>query len=123
MKLSCTHCRKEMETRYYEGVAVQLCMDCKGVFLSERKLAIIEDSHETHDSKDALPRRRHTDIKPCPQCDNAMLKVQHGELRPAFIDFCAHCHGIWLEKGVLPSVHGVYEMIDAEQRQFHLHVA
>lgn len=112
-----------METRYYEGVAVQLCRDCKGVFLSERKLAIIEGCHETHDSKDALPRRRRTDIKPCPQCDSAMHKVRHGELHSVFIDFCETCRGIWLDEGVVSSIQGVFEQVDDEQRQRHLRVA
>ena len=123
MGLSCNHCKKEMHILYFEGVAVQLCMDCKGVFLSERKLAIIEDCHEQHDSKDALPRRRREDKAICPQCFSTMFKVRHGQRRPAFIDFCETCHGIWLEKGTLPSIEAVYGLADELNRHPHLRVA
>ncbi len=121
MKSSCTHCRKELETRYYEGLAVQLCKDCKGVYLSERKLAIIEDRHEIHNSKDALPRRRHSDARPCPQCDQPMQKVKHGEAHPVFVDYCESCHGIWLDKGLLPYIDALYEVYNDEAD--HRHVA
>ena len=121
MKSSCTHCRKELETRYYEGLAVQLCKDCKGVYLSERKLAIIEDRHEIHNSKDALPRRRHSDARPCPQCDQPMQKVKHGEAHPVFVDYCESCHGIWLDTGLLPYIDALYEVYNDEAD--HRHVA
>jgi len=123
MQSSCTLCHTELETRYYEGVAVQFCKDCMGIFLSERKLAIIEGCHATHDTADALPRRRRTDHKPCPQCQSAMFKVKHGEQHPVFIDYCDQCHGIWLERCVLSTVQGIYEQVENEQRRLKLRVA
>ena len=58
MGLKCEHCDDDMQTVFYEGVAIQLCMGCKGIFLSKRKLAMIEESRE-FDIPEDTPHPRH----------------------------------------------------------------
>ena len=109
MEISCVHCKTKMQTRYVEGVAVQLCEDCKGVYLTERKLAIIEGRQEPHNRR--APFYKDQPLH-CPHCQHQMNKVRHGNSRKNLIDFCHHCSGIWLEKDALRSLQAVYEMAE-----------
>ena len=106
-----------MQTVFYEGVAIQLCMSCKGIFLSQKKLEIIENSREIEIPDDMpVPRNGSEVRRHCPRCDIVMKKVRHGKVRATLIDFCTDCSGIWLDKGELASIQFSYEI--AERNQF-----
>ena len=117
MSIPCKRCDTDMQTVFYEGVAIQLCMDCKGVFLSRKKLEIIENSREIDIPEDTLIPRNGPEVRRhCPKCDIVMKKVTHGKIRSTMIDFCEDCSGIWLDKGELASIQLSYEI--AEKNQF-----
>ena len=106
-----------MQTVFYEGVAIQLCMSCKGIFLTQKKLEIIENSREIEIPEHVLVPRNGPEVRRhCPNCDIAMKKVKHGRIRAHMIDFCMDCNGIWLDKGELASIQFSYEI--AERNQF-----
>lgn len=111
MNLKCERCDHAMHTVFYEGVAIQLCMSCKGIFLSEKKLAIIEQSREIEILEDApRPRRKYEVLRNCPKCESQMKKVRHGKIRKTMIDYCTDCTGVWLDKGELASIQFSYEI-------------
>jgi len=117
MSILCKRCDTDMQTVFYEGVAIQLCMSCKGVFLTRKKLEIIENSREIEIPEDtAIPRNGPEVRRHCPTCDIAMKKVKYGKIRTTMIDFCTDCNGIWLDKGELVSIQFSYEI--AEKNQF-----
>lgn len=41
MNLVCEKCDIAMRTVFYEGVAIQLCMSCKGAFLSQKNWRLL----------------------------------------------------------------------------------
>jgi Zn-finger nucleic acid-binding protein len=102
-----------MQTVFYEGVAIQLCMTCKGIFLSKKKLGIIEDSREIEIPKDTpIPRNGVEVLRHCPKCEDVMKKVPYGNIRSTTIDYCGMCTGIWLDKGELASIQFSYEIAE-----------
>jgi uncharacterized protein len=111
MNLKCERCDDAMQTVFYEGVAIQLCMGCKGIFLSEKKLAMIEASREIEIPEDTPhSRRKYEVLRNCPKCESQMKKVKHGKIRKTMIDYCTDCTGIWLDKGELASIQFSYEI-------------
>jgi len=107
-----------MQTVFYEGVAIQLCMSCKGIFLSKKKLEIIENSREIEIPEDTpIPRNGAEVRRHCPKCETIMKKINHGKIRSTMIDYCGNCTGIWLDKGELASIQFSYEV--AERNRFH----
>lgn len=113
MTIQCKGCDKSMMTVFYEGVAIQLCMDCKGIYLTKRKLGIIEGSREIDIPENTpFPRNGPEVRRHCPRCENVMKKVKHGHIRTSVIDYCDNCTGIWLDKGELASIQLSYEIAE-----------
>ena len=118
MNMLCERCDTDMQTVFYEGVTIQLCMSCKGIFLSKKKLGIIEDSREIEIPDDTPYPRNGVEVRRhCPKCEIGMKKVRHGKIRSTMIDYCETCTGIWLDKGELASIQFSYEI--AERNQFY----
>ncbi|HIF50895.1 MAG TPA: hypothetical protein EYQ42_05125 [Thiotrichaceae bacterium] len=117
MSFHCKRCDTDMQTVFYEGVAIQLCMTCKSIFLSKKKLEIIKDSREIEIPEDTpIPRRGLEIQRDCPKCEVVMKKIRHGRIRSTMIDYCETCTGIWLDKGELASIQFSYEV--AENNRF-----
>ncbi len=113
MSILCKRCDTDMHTVFYEGVAIQLCMSCKGIFLTRKKLEIIENSREIEIPEDTpVPRNGPEVRRHCPNCDINMIKVKHGNIRATTVDYCEDCSGIWLDKGELASIQLSYEIAE-----------
>jgi Zn-finger nucleic acid-binding protein len=111
MSFHCRRCDTDMQTVFYEGVTIQLCMDCKSVFLSKKRLEIIEKSREIEIPDNFSKPRNGPEIqRNCPKCEIVMKKVIHGKIRSTMIDYCETCTGIWLDKGELASIQFSYEI-------------
>lgn len=113
MSIFCKRCDTDMQTVFYEGVAIQLCMSCKGVYLTRRRLEIIKDSREIEIAKDTPKPRKGPEVpRCCPNCQDIMKKAKYGKIRPTMIDYCETCNGIWLDKGELASIQFSYEIAE-----------
>ena len=119
--LNCPDCEAPLQSVFYEGVAVNLCMQCKGMFLDKTKLSRIEQSREIEipTSTPAAPKKSEIG-RSCPTCHTSMKKVKHGKFRGTIIDVCESCSGIWLDKGELESIQADFEAVEnaiAKNRQ------
>jgi Zn-finger nucleic acid-binding protein len=38
---------------------------------------------------------------PCPRCGKVLEMGKHKEHKDFIIDYCAHCHGCWFDRGEL----------------------
>ena len=124
MSIHCQRCDTDMQTVFYEGVAIQLCMSCKGVFLTQKKLEIIENSREIEIPKNTpMPRNGPEVRRNCPHCNILMKKVKHGQIRAHMIDLCTDCNGIWLDKGELASIQFCYEIAEDNRQLNQLRTA
>ena len=121
MSIECKRCDTSMQTVFYEGVAIQLCMSCKAIFLSKKKLEIIKDCREFEISQNLPTPRKGLEIqRHCPKCEIVMKKVKHGKIRSTMIDYCETCTGIWLDEGELTSIQFSYEIAESNRYQNQL---
>jgi uncharacterized protein len=105
--LMCPKCRKEkMRPETYEGVEIDRCPVCKGLFFDKGELEelLAKDEGNVADTlsfsatSDAMDQvRAH-----CPRCDKDMDAVTG----PADVrmDVCRQCRGVFLDQGELATL-------------------
>ena len=97
-----------MITLELEGVEIDFCTDCSGIWLDagELELLLNEPNKAKHlldsfkiDSKSTEKTRK------CPICDKKMQKIVIGSSKPALlIDKCSRSDGLWFDKGELQDI-------------------
>ncbi len=101
--MNCPRCQTELETRSVEGVEIDECRDCQGIWLDAEKLRRLKDGtdpdlqwmdFELWDHAD----RFHLTEKPidCPACSVPLVAIEYGDTGVA-IDCCNGCRGVWLD--------------------------
>lgn len=100
----------------YEGVEVDVCPQCKGIWLSfdnlnqiiskksrawtaAQKAEILPQTGKAGVPKEELDR--HLD---CPECGELMLAFNYQYSSGIIINKCKHHHGIWLDCGELNKI-------------------
>jgi len=103
--MNCPHCQTEFRTRIIEGVKIDECRDCQGIWLDAEKLRRLKDAadpdlqwmdFELWDHADQF----HIAEKPvdCPVCAVPLVAIEYGDTGVA-IDCCNGCRGVWLDAG------------------------
>lgn len=105
--MNCPKCRIEpMTQETYEGIEIDRCPACKGMFLDQGELlAMISQKmgntadtllfSATSDQMDGLEAD-------CTKCNRPMMPMKGpGDIR---VDVCPHCKGIFLDQGELATL-------------------
>src|SRR5689334_4834511 len=104
--LTCVKCTSVLDRATFEGLEVDLCPRCGGLWLDrgeitraarlpDGELSRLRELLEQSDGPPPLP----TDDKvPCPACDGTLTEVLLGNVH---VDYCSSCHGIFLDRGEL----------------------
>ena len=125
--MDCPRCQLMLRTTDYEGVEVDLCDNCWGMWLDTGELEEILDVRDMKFSADekrqfmdlkrggaeALSKQRDT-IK-CPSCGDPMDVIEADAGITLVIDRCPD-HGIWLDSGEIKAVQAVAEKSDRLHR-------
>jgi Zn-finger nucleic acid-binding protein len=96
--MKCPNCNAGLVQTKRNGVEVEFCQACKGMWLSRQELEQLED--EVFDFGDTekgslMLGSTATNFK-CPQCDKLMNRFQY-RLYDLEMDFCPDGHGYWLD--------------------------
>ena len=101
----CPTCQAKLHKEKFEGVEIDHCLTCGGVWLDhgeldrlvDRRDRLVEFTSVDHDSGihgDNHPKRH------CPHCNKVMKKVDLLEENSGIIyDYCPACEGFWLDQG------------------------
>lgn len=101
--MNCPRCRTTLATRTIDGVEIDECRDCQGIWLDAEKLRRLKDQadpdlkwmdFELWDHAD----RFHIADKPveCPTCTATLVAIEYGDT-DVEIDYCTGCRGVWLD--------------------------
>lgn len=108
-RLRCPVDAKVLAVHRHDGVELQVCRHCHGVWLTREQLATCSVKRETVPSKSRskldASRSNATAKRVCSQC-NVPLKAQIVE--SVEIDLCSRCGGLWLDAGEFDAVHQWY---------------
>ncbi len=111
MKRTCPRCQMDLEAVSENGVEVDVCRRCNGLFLDRGEMAKlvptskgdIEYCTESDDVVEDMKQDDHPCV--CPSCtDNTMRKVEFLSYSEVILDFCDECGGFWLDGGELERI-------------------
>ena len=110
--MDCPVCRNAMITFELEGVEIDYCTDCSGIWLDAGELELLlGDSHQAKQLLDSFEADRESAEKPrkCPICRKRMQKIAIGQCKSRFlIDKCRRDHGLWFDKNEL---HDIFDLV------------
>ena len=96
--MKCPNCSAELEQKARDGVEMEVCPACQGMWLSRQELAELEDEvfDFGDDEKGSLMLGSTPSTRKCPQCGNLMKAFEY-RFYDLEMDFCEQQHGYWLE--------------------------
>jgi Zn-finger nucleic acid-binding protein len=98
--MKCPDCDVELVQGKRDGVDMEICPTCKGMWLTRQELAQLEN--EVFDFGDAekgsLMLGSEPTSRKCPQCGKLMRSFEY-RFYDLQMDFCEELHGYWLSAG------------------------
>jgi membrane associated rhomboid family serine protease len=104
MSLVCPKCYSDMGPVLHQGVTVDVCTRCKGLWLDPGELAALRGADQD------VPAERIQETHPdptsyiCPRCEGGFETFEYVRGTGLYVDRCKNCHGIWLDAGELQKV-------------------
>ncbi|MDE2183130.1 MAG: zf-TFIIB domain-containing protein [Alphaproteobacteria bacterium] len=96
--MKCPDCSAELVQKTRDGVEMEVCPSCQGMWLSRQELAQLEDEvfDFGDDEKGSLMLGCTPSTRKCPQCGDLMKRFEY-RFYDLQMDFCERQHGYWLE--------------------------
>ncbi|NOZ21820.1 MAG: hypothetical protein GXP25_12130 [Planctomycetes bacterium] len=119
--MNCPNCGQELQLDQYEGVTIDICAGCGGVWLDEGELDQIVERREkvfAQEEIEAVPGARvPVPVKkedmgegyPCPKCGAKCRRSNYAYTSGIIIDKCPSDGGIWLDASELEKIQIVVE--------------
>lgn len=105
----------------YEGVTIDRCPHCSGVWLDEGELEAIQNNQDSDfrgvpdDAMDyvtgavGMARSETEKTLSCIKCESDLVKREYSFTSQVIIDNCPKGHGMWLDKAELQRLEKFYE--------------
>jgi Zn-finger nucleic acid-binding protein len=101
--MHCPKCKNDMEVVEYDGVEVDRCKSCKGLWfdVGESELLRDKDVAAEIDSGDPQTGRQTNEIDRyrCPRCDGGMLRMVDPQHANIWYEECTSCRGSFFDAG------------------------
>jgi Zn-finger nucleic acid-binding protein len=96
--MKCPECNAELAQGKRDGVQMEVCPSCKGMWLTPQELTQLEDKvfDFGDDEKGSLMLGSTPTTLKCPQCAKPMSRFEY-RLYDLEMDFCPDQHGYWLD--------------------------
>lgn len=96
--LKCPVCRVPGFVVEYQGVELDLCPDCGGVWFDRGELELVLAGERPLGQAAAVTDEER---RPCPLCRKKMDKMNIGPGRRVLVDSCPRGCGVWFDRGEL----------------------
>jgi len=119
--MDCPRCKLALSRDRYEGVEVEICQSCLGMWLDTGELETIIKSRDfefsSKERQQILAGRTARNQGPktparCPKCTHRMERLYLDSSAYLVIDRCP-AHGIWLDTGEVKAVQAIAEKSQA----------
>lgn len=101
--MKCPQCRQSMETKHFDGIAVDECPRCRGIWFDPGEIDELVDDLEPDLRwaefemwKNRADFRAEFDRLDCPRCINAALAKLCDTDSDTCIRLCPQCRGSWM---------------------------
>ncbi len=103
--MDCPRCSCPLIVVEREGVELDYCIACKGIWFDTGELALLSQALNIDanlpDMQSIPATRTKEKPRPCPRCDKKMDKIL---LENVLVDRCARGHGLWFDWGEVGQV-------------------
>jgi len=104
--LCCVKCNSILDKATFQGLEVDLCPKCGGLWLDRGEITRAAKLPEAElarlrallTGKAGPPPVPSENKAPCPACSGSLAEVLLGSVH---VDYCNKCHGLFLDKGEL----------------------
>ena len=98
--MNCPNCNTALARTKRDGIDMDACQSCNGMWLSRQELEQLEDEvfDLGDDKKGTMVFESAADTRKCPECGKPMNSFQY-RFYDLAMDFCDDGHGFWLEAG------------------------
>ena len=97
--MDCPRCRNELRVEKYQGIEVDRCTSCQGMWLEYGELDQLEDTVFDQDElKGSMVYRPLRGDLPCPDCQRPLTAFLY-RAYDLELDYCEGEHGVWLDHG------------------------
>lgn len=98
--MNCPKCQSPLHQITYEGVEVDFCSGCKGMWFDADEMAFTAELGADLPELAAVQRDAHTTAYACPRCaDSRLQEMKFVQAEALLLDRCPQCHGLWLDRG------------------------
>ncbi|RLB58072.1 MAG: hypothetical protein DRI34_05985 [Deltaproteobacteria bacterium] len=108
MALICPKCLSDMSEVEHQGVTVDVCQGCRGIWLDAGELAELRGAEEdlpvNPDTIEAGDRYLQATTYICPRCEGSFETFEYAPGSDLYIDRCTNCKGIFLDHGELQKI-------------------
>ena len=119
--IKCPACGADMEKVYMEeqGVNLDVCPECGGIYFDNRELQRFDEQHESIEPLEKLFENRtfinvdQSMTRICPVCGMKMVKNYSSVKKEVQIDECYSCGGKFLDYGELQKIREQYPTEEA----------
>lgn len=87
-----------------EGVEIDFCSSCKGIWFDAGELAFYVEAEEDVPNVEAAISAGHATGLECPKCASELIETRYVPEEPLLMDICPSCRGVFLDKGEVPRV-------------------
>jgi len=99
----CPKCRSQMETVVHEGIEVDRCVNCQGIWfdmIEHEKLKELRGSERIDiGSPEKGKKYNEVDRIECPICRSRMIRMVDRKQPHVWYESCAICHGAFFDAG------------------------
>lgn len=106
----CPRCRTELATRSTDGIEIDECPGCQGIWFDADELRRVKDEKDKDLNWMDFELWKHAEqfrvqARPvtCPSCSSELVTIDYHETGVE-IDHCTHCRGVWLDGGELERI-------------------
>lgn len=115
--MNCVACGEPMLALELEGVEIDHCLACGGIWLDADELDILtgQEKEVQHIlERPAVQSSQHKSSRRCPICGKKMEEFRPSSDSQLYLDRCPKQHGLWFDKGELSQV---VQLFDTPQSQ------
>ena len=110
-----------LKAETYEGVEIDTCPHCSGVWLDAGELEVLQNTQDSDFrgvpsvasddvvAAEAMSRARTEAPRICVVCDDVMAKKEYAFSSQVMVDQCPRGHGIWLDRHELSRLEKFFE--------------
>ena len=96
--MKCPNCGSELTPAKRDGLDVEACPSCSGIWMTQHDLEQLEDEAFDLGKKGTLVFNAEPSSRSCPECRTVLKRFQYRDY-DLELEFCEAGHGYWLDAG------------------------